>query len=304
MAFGDSGPSSKPEPVAGVDKASVQINGCLVKHEPVTRVHFNSDSLTVPSVLRVSWSQVALADIEVRSKGRRIELVICSADHRVFDFITLVMPMNPASAGLLEVLQAKDNIKLESIPHLLLLWPFSWFYSNGFALTTSIRCYNIVSTTFEVLFGFMFLTGFNKMLRSRGRGISAQLTELGKNIAELFRATDVDPVDALYPYLEWFFPVAPEAAALVVRHLMKVYWPLQVAGLVAWHVSDFASEGLLLLLLAFHLLSTASVIYRTASTLRTAIKIIGRIVGLLVHGATRCFYKASAEDKAKKVKAA
>eukprot|EP00971_Amphidinium_carterae_P063345 1253507-Amphidinium_carterae.1 len=78
-----------------------------------SEVHHNS-GITVDEGKQITWKQILMADISVRDQGRRVQLTVLSADHVHFDFIELIMPMDPQSATLLQLVQGKGASRIHS----------------------------------------------------------------------------------------------------------------------------------------------------------------------------------------------
>mmetsp|Transcript_33377 Transcript_33377/g.103613 ORF Transcript_33377/g.103613 Transcript_33377/m.103613 type:complete len:289 (+) Transcript_33377:41-907(+) len=249
---------------------------------------FGDEGLAVPGVLEVSWGQVAVADVKVRDHGQRLQLSLGSGDHGAFDFLRTEMPMSPEAAELLQLLHAR-KVRTAELPALLLSWPCSGLYGGVCSLPEALLAYEVVNTTLEMLFGFMLLTSLGRISTSYRGGILKSLRQLGSDLSELF-GRGLQLGGSLLGPLRVI--VGEESAALAAAELgltftRTCFSPVWLLLGLVWHISDFASDFLLVLLLLQHLLTFGYFLSRVVSTVRAVLRFLTKAFGLVRRGVAR-----------------
>lgn len=268
-----------------VERVTAQKGRRKLPHEPLAELGFTEEGLELPGVLDIAWGKVAVADVKVRDHGQRLQLSIASGDHSAFDFLRLEMPMSPEAAELLQVLRSKGP-RLAELPGPLLCWPCSELYGRVCKLTEALLIYEVVNTTLEMLFGFMLLTSLGRIFKSSGGGMLKSLQKLGTDVSDLF-SQDAHvhnaPLELIKPYVgeeSMVLGVVERGLAFVLRTVL----PARVLVYCAWHVTDLASDFLLVLLLLQHLLTAGYFLSRIYSTLRAVFRFAMKAVNLARRG--------------------
>lgn len=253
----------------------------LVRLNEVTG-RFTDKCFDIPNIITFEWRQVLVADIRIGDHGRRLELVLGSADHTVFDALHLEMPVDPKSVALLQCVQ-KQIPRLGSVPQLLLRRPIRNLYSHHITFKQVFHFYYTVSNVLEALYGIMFFVMMQRSLGSSSSGVLASLVQLRDDVWQLAHHHHTVAPEAGRELLELVgrnenFLIA--AFRKVVGHQFAAivamsFLPMSFVFQLGWLMVDFCSDFLIVLLLAPHILMLWFFVERLVSTM-------GRAVGLVL----------------------
>eukprot|EP00930_Biecheleria_cincta_P072597 TRINITY_DN59974_c0_g1_i1.p1 TRINITY_DN59974_c0_g1~~TRINITY_DN59974_c0_g1_i1.p1 ORF type:complete len:313 (+),score=54.64 TRINITY_DN59974_c0_g1_i1:78-941(+) len=232
---------------AKIVTAVVQQRGSLAKKIHGGNVLFNEDSFALPNDVVVRWSQVAMVSVSLADGGRRFVLVLGSADHHVYDYIEMSLPMEPAAAGFVQMATSKEAA-VSTVSRSLTRWPLRTMYGAGMSFRQVYWFHAIFSNAMELMFGLMFFTTLQRKLSRSGEDILDSLGKLQEDVVRIFFGSEGDnPARGLETTVfasvfQMFFGSWMQSFAL----------PLLIPLKLAWLLLDFHTDIVVLCMLLPH----------------------------------------------------
>lgn len=259
-----------------IHTAVVQQRGSLAKRITGGDVLFNDDGFALPNDVVVRWCQVAMVSVRLAGAGQRFELVLGSADHQLFDYVEMSLPMEPAAAGFVQMVTSKE-LAVSKISSSLTSWPLRTLYGTGMSFRQVYWCHEILSNSMELMFGIMFFTTLQRKLSRSGEGILESLGKLQDDVARIFFGSEGDS------------PAAGLEMSVVAGVFQMVFgsWmqssmlPLLIPLKLAWLLLDFHTDFVVLCMLLPHVFmfwqSIMSLTYAVSKTCKLLMR-AGQVV--------------------------
>eukprot|EP00439_Symbiodinium_sp_Y106_P075436 s1862_g14.t4 len=150
------------EPDAWPEGCSLGSLWFLVSLEVLQAGHRLQDKLVA------KWQQLAMASVRLHSDGQSLDVVFASADHSIFDFAQVSVPMDASATALLQAIHAAQ-LPVRSISRTVLTWPIRALHPH-LTFKEVYWLHSSMSNALEVLFGLTFFLTLHSRLSSSANG--------------------------------------------------------------------------------------------------------------------------------------
>ncbi|CAE8615235.1 unnamed protein product [Polarella glacialis] len=259
-------PSAELWEELAIGNLSVQRHGRTIGSSSGQRARYNSRAVDVQGVIAAEWTQVEMVDINLRDHGRSIEIVLCSSDHSLFDFVRLSLPMDPSTASFVQTVHRKVP-RIGTVSKSLFAWPVKLVYSQRLPFKQVFLYHQIISTCLEVLFGLMFFATLQRKLGSSGSDVLASLWKLWDDVSKLLFASEFSELDGNSE----LSILGAGMQQLFGSSLGGLLWPVLLPVRISLLVLDFHYDVVILTMLLPHVFllwsSVSNLVYAVRKTL-------------------------------------
>ncbi|CAE7238905.1 unnamed protein product [Symbiodinium sp. CCMP2592] len=203
---------------------------------------FDKSGLRLGDKLVAKWQQLAMASVRLRSDGQSLDVVFASADHSIFDFAQVSVPMDASATALLQAIHAAQ-LPVRSISQTVLTWPIRALHPR-LTFKEVYWLHSSISNALEVLFGLTFFLTLHSRLYSSANGVLSSLMKLWEDIQNIFAGENLSE----WPWLASWYLVLESFRGYGGGFLIPLTMPLHLCLLLL----DFHADILILTMFLPH----------------------------------------------------
>ncbi|CAE7788730.1 unnamed protein product [Symbiodinium sp. CCMP2456] len=222
--------------------AAWQRNGQLQTRTELKHLAFDKSGLRLGDKLVAKWQQLAMASVRLRSDGQSLDVVFASADHSIFDFAQVSVPMDASATALLQAIHAAQ-LPVRSISRTVLTWPIRALHPH-LTFKEVYWLHSSMSNALEVLFGLTFFLTLHSRLSSSANGVLSSLMKLWEDIQNIYAGENLSD----WPWLASWYMVLEGFRGYGGGFLIPFTMPLHLCLLLL----DFHADILILTMFLPH----------------------------------------------------